>query len=532
MPNDKQRPNQESASTGSLLEKVTASITLGHLCFLPIWDLIIGGSPRLFHLDESLATVCLAPLSFLTITISLIGFICLHRLSKTFRTTYRIIWISLVVWGTFSLIRIFIYGYLNKFHLVASFAFIKILVMFIGITLLCVTALFCSLQNWVNYSRRTILIISPFVLFIWGQVGYYLYTKPQSKPIRLQINSSNPGSTIWILLFDELDGHSVLEKPNQENVLSEFHFWKTFSFFGTNAYPPARATLWSIPALTQGYRIANCPSDMNYINNAETLFKSGKDKNWDWSDNIFSDIAQKNGRSEVIGWGEFPYHALYQGSVTKLWVLTEKLQSDPTHGIPSFIALLRAMLFESTVAPLKAARLSRGEAHGRLLNNIHSILTEITNKDLPKLVWIHYPIPHYPAIKKGGSYSDNLISVNNELKFFRELLQNKGLWDDSTIFIMSDHWFRKPTKGLPKDYIDFTRGFENRWSVSDHRVPFFLKLPHQTTGFIHRAGFNTIVFRKLLKEIQTGEAATPTSVSTWLDAHTPYAESPDTLTDP
>lgn len=520
--------NFRSRFTGDIFLEFLACMTLGHLCFLPIWEFAAGGSPRLFLLDESLGLTIFLPLFTITSLLCLVGMFALHLRHKKTRTLGNLLWIVLVFFAFFSLCRTAIYGYLSKFHLVASSTGTKITIMVFCVLFLILTMAISNVNQWITSSRRILTIISPFILIVWVQTLNFL----NSKPFTLHANPSlvkSTSSPIFILIFDELDGKISIDEPPQNTGMYEFDFWKTFSIHATHAFPPAGGTLWSVPAMIQGQQISNQPIGVDYINSWQALAKIGKSKQWNWSDNIFNDIAQQQGKSELIVWQGFPYQPIYSNSVNDLWFLTEKVQSITTNTNPSFLSLLHMINLEILFGPFRAIHSSPSNAHVQILGKINNRINNLLKNPPPSLVWIHYPVPHWPPIKRGGSYSDNLLSADRELRLFRETMQKKGWWDDSTIFVMSDHWFRKPIYLSSEKCDEFIVGFKDRWNSKDHRVPFLLKLAHQKNGLMHKQGFNTIILRALVAAIRRAEVDTPEKVSIWLDRNSPFAESPTTL---
>lgn len=513
---------------GETLLEFIACMTLGHLCVLPVWEFAAGGSPRLFLLDESLGLAIFPPLFTATLLFCFAGMAALYLRRQKLRTIGNSLWTILVSISFISLCRTAIYGYLVRFHLVASSTGIKIAIMLFLFLLFMLTIYILNIERWIINSRRALTIASPFILLIWTQTLLFLASKPFTLRPPSPTTKFNP-NPIFILIFDELDGKICIDGPSQSTGMHEFELWKTFSIHATNAFPPAGGTLWSIPAMVQGQQISNQPIGVDYVNSWQALTKIGKSKQWDWSSNIFNDINQQNNNSELIVWQGFPYQPIYTNYVNNLRFLTEKVQADAINIDSSFFQLLSAVNLEIFEGPFKAFYSSPSNAHAHILSKINNHIDDLLKSPPPSLVWIHYPIPHWPSVKRGGSYADNLLSVDHELKLFREALQEMGRWDDSIIFVMSDHWLRRPTYLSAEKCDEFIVGFKDRWKSKDHRVPFFLKLAHQKKGVTHNKGFNTIILRGLVAAIRRAEITTPEDVSIWIDRNTPYSESPTTL---
>jgi hypothetical protein len=104
-------------------------------------------------------------------------------------------------------------------------------------------------------------------------------------------------------------------------------------------------------------------------------------------------------------------------------------------------------------------------------------------------------------------------------------MERTKTWDDTTIVISSDHWWRT-------EYWDVRKPIWSRaddaYSAegADHRIPFLVKLRGQKTGSKYEASFNTVLTHDLILDVLRKKISAPEQVSAWLDAHKTIGESP------
>ena len=151
------------------------------------------------------------------------------------------------------------------------------------------------------------------------------------------------------------------------------------------------------------------------------------------------------------------------------------------------------------------------------------------------LIFIHSPAPHPPGIYdrvKGDfslagrhSYLDNLALVDRTLGELRRAMESAGVWDQTTIIITADHWWRTEmwSRGPFWTREDAAAAGSGRM---DHRIPFVLKLAGQREQLTYTPGFNTVVTHDLVLALLRGDVSTPGSVAGWLDRHRSITDSP------
>ena len=512
---------------------IIVCLTLSHIMFISMWDLTLGHSPRMYMLDDSFSDLILIPLLIITLLSTIISRGSLYTYQRKQSGLAGYFWTSMVTLASISLTRLAVTSpYITKLQLLLGFTRLKLVILIIVIFLLFVSIVKFKQNKWIQYSYAFVLVMSPIVIGIWAPlITRYIKNNPISRLSKHREPITHDShKTLWVLLFDELDGATVLDNPDGRNRMPELLAWNAFSINCTKAYPPTGSTLFSIPALIHGRQIETADSGSEYEFNLRKIKTEGGNSNWNWDDSIFSDIKSQGGSTAVIGWS-FPYAPLYGRTVDAIYSVSPKaVQSGFIHNI-NFITLLWVIPVEQFLGPVLFNSMSEEnfvQTHLDELNQTREFLTNIMDNPLPDLVWVHYPIPHFPAtIGREGTYLDNLKIVDTEIAEFRKQLQIRGRFDEATVIILGDHWFRKTPTNYP-----FSRGLENRWHSKDHRTPFIIKLPPQSIGIIHENGFNSIVTRGFIKELRSGGSSTPRDVGKWLDQHTPYSESPATLTSP
>lgn len=506
------------------LRSAIAALALAHIIFLPGWDLAIGGTPRLFLIDDYVGTRIIIPLMMLTLIFASLGFACL----QTWRMRPRfanLIWISLVLLAAFSICRTILFTtWVRQIPFIAMNPMVKMCIPIIWIIGWSLPLVWIHFDRYIKISRLLFLLTSPLIIIIWAQLGWTIFNEQKNHQDHGQamVDSHH---TIWVLIFDELDQKLAMESPKSLSICPEFDQWKRFSLFSEQAYPPTNATLTSIPAMISGKQLVKSPTPDNYEFSTQTVREAASQTSWNWSDSLFCDIQRQGNTVAVIGWC-FPYGPFYSQDVDRMRWVSPKASALGISRDNTFPSLLYSLLVEVSVAPILYSHRdleSQSRTQMEAVSKVGRYLDDAIKGPLPDLMWVHFPVPHSPsALDAHGNYLGNLVVADRELARLRERLVQAGRFDEATIIILGDHWFRRSTDPL------FIRGVENRWDTQDHRIPFFIKLPNQKTGLIESRGFNTIILRRLVNALRSKHIQTPKEVGEWLSANTPYKESPIT----
>ena len=97
------------------------------------------------------------------------------------------------------------------------------------------------------------------------------------------------------------------------------------------------------------------------------------------------------------------------------------------------------------------------------------------------------------------------------------VLEDAGLWENSTVLVTSDHWYRpKVRKPWLRQGEEFTLT-----NYTDYRVPLLIKLPGQRHSAAYDTPFNAIITHDLILELiaKPSALADPGALVDWLNEH-------------
>ena len=363
-----------------------------------------------------------------------------------------------------------------------------------------------------------VLILSPFVLIAlfqgaWLTIKYRANAElSRSELLAPPLNSNKEGARrVVLLVFDELDQRKAFVERLAGLELPEFDRLREQAIFATAAYPPGSDTLWSLPALTVGKQVSGAlalrPNALNL-----TLKGSNEEVGWGTLPNIFSAARADGFDTALVGWYH-PYCRVLGSSLTSCFWEPVVDAISPLRGKPTVrksmsywaeTALFRVpgmfRLFESRYET------ERCEAHKEQYLRILEQAKMVARKREYGLTLLHFPIPHHPFIYDRSrnalssdpyrTYDDNLVLADRTLGELRREMEAAGLWDDTTIIVTSDHWWRTPKDGKV-----------------DKRVPFIMKLARQNEGVTYDGAFNSVVTSQLIHTILNGDLSTSACVA-------------------
>lgn len=402
-----------------------------------------------------------------------------------------------------------------------------------------------SWLNWQNYffeaAKLFCLILAPFWLITFTLAIWQFFTlqpivetsiKTQLSAIQPKEKTAIKNRVIWII-FDELD-YSV---PFEKGVVSlpEFEKLKQTSFFATNAVPPAYTTRDATASLITGKKVE--ASEAISRNDLRLKFADGEAK-FSETPNIFRKVKSLNGETAVVGWVQ-PYCRVIGADLSACqWHSFDSVNDYQPNTLGKIMLrnvqnLLVSIPFGWRVNSLIDSGLDRIlEDKGyrpRHLEMLDATREIVVNPNID-LAFIHLPFPHPPnyynaqkgdfdqVLSKQTSlknlYFDNLILTDKVLGEIRKTLEERNLWDDSTVIISSDHQWRVNVyqNQLFDKELKITNGKE------DVRVPFFLKLKGKKDSVIYEKPFNTVITSDLILAIMKGEVAKIEDVKKWLEA--------------
>jgi hypothetical protein len=481
------------------------TLTLVHLSFLRVWNQL--SNPQILFFSDPLPNfldIFILAAQEIFISLFVVSFFTRFRqLSKWLQVIEKIIYIAFFTQFLWGLKQTF-----TDWKVLESYLFFRsfpLLIQFLTVTIFGILFIFLFLKK--NYYfllptlKKIFLILSPIILihFIWAWIYFFL---PQTS----NLDKTNPpvytdtkrfhSRIIW-MIFDELDESVVFDQRLSKIDLPNLDALKQNSLSASKAYPPANYTPYSMSSylLRKLVRLTIPTSPFSAI----LKLRDHTEIPWEGTENLFQKLFNLSRSIEVIGW-HIPYCKLYQP-----WLHTCFHHNSNYFGGRSFI--------EKTLNPWQIS--NPFSIRDRALKNYFSTVNKL--KDLIRtsytdFIFVHWPIPHSPGIydadtKKFRStiflkpwYIGNLLLVDKTLGEIRDLLEQEGKWDETTLLVTSDHWYRE----LPN---------------SDHRIPFLLKMKGQKEGIEYKEEFNTILLHDLLLELAAEKLKNPQEVVEWLNIH-------------
>lgn len=383
-----------------------------------------------------------------------------------------------------------------------------------------------------------VLALFPFVLVTfsksaWIMINYNSADRGAVKPFPPPCESKKTHGPIMLwIIFDELDQRLTFPERPDTVKLPEFDRLRGQSIYACNAYPPAGATLLSVPALITGKLISKArPVSADEL---EITFAGTREAvKWSNQPNVFSKARKAGHNTAVVGWYH-PYGRVIGGSLNAyscypLRMSVDEMKMPVPERMISQLALLPGSIPMVHRIPIMRDRKLKQERQDYIMiyrNVLEDAKNAVTGPD-PGLVLVHWPVPHPPGIynrfKKEfvsdceSSYLDNLELADRSLGELRSAMESAGLWENAIVLVTSDHWWRiNLWKPLPawtrEDELASANGM-------DQRIPFLLKLAGQKEPINYDPAFNTIVTHDLFLALLSGELSDPDSVIRWLNRH-------------
>jgi sulfatase-like protein len=544
------------------LKDLITALSLSNLCFLAAWrSVIYSDDPHGYHLTEH--TLWRSSVGLMMDVLILAS---LFWASYVFaRRWRRERLLALARWGflfvafaALDSVRRQFYGPLTApafISVVGKPVFVGLLA---GLAVLIVYTLARYSRRVISIARAIVLILSPFALMTFAQAGWSLVkSRPAKAAAKNKSEYRAPGDmdvrpaarVLWII-FDELGYHAAFASRPPSVQLPELDRLRAESLVAANAYPPARWTLVSIPALVTGRLVADAlPSSYNEL--ALTFGEAGQTQppqppqSWSAQPNVFSRAREIGVKSAVVGW----YHPycrvigadLDRCSFTVVANETDRLNQRLSQSmIEHFRTLGRAAPVIREVLPksVKSGAGWQSTYVWDLKRMTQESAAAATDGSL-SLVMIHFPAPHFPcqydrrkgdftvedfAVKSRCNYFDNLELVDRTFGDLRRAMERAGSWDNTVVLLSADHWWR--TEIWPKNQSWTEEEQAVKSDDSDHRVPFMLKLKGQRESLIYQPSFNTVLSQELILALLRGDLSAPPDVTAWLDRNRSIEKSP------
>jgi Sulfatase len=362
-----------------------------------------------------------------------------------------------------------------------------------------------------------LLILSPFVLMtvgraVWSAATYNpqpFLDHPPHPPV--QPGKATDIRAVW-LIFDEMDQRLTFDERCSDLQLPELDRFRQTSVHASQALPPSGATLTSLPSLITGRLVKAArptgPSDLliSYVGSSAPV-------SWAGQPNVFT-RAHALGLNTALGGWYHPYCRILASDVTQCnWSPMELMIN--TVGRKFQTALLDQMrgVFETSLySPFGQSLVTKARVR-REATLVAWAQTVIADPSI-SLAFVHLQPPHTPYAynRRSGlfdlqnsavqGYIDSLALVDKTFGELRRTMEQANVWDHTAVLISSDHWYRSAPQLDGK---------------LDHRVPFLLKLPGQTTAATFDQPFNTVLSQELLLCILKKDIRTAQDVVRWLE---------------
>jgi hypothetical protein len=314
---------------------------------------------------------------------------------------------------------------------------------------------------------------------------------------------------VWIV-FDELDYGIAFERRPRDLSLPVLDSLRSTSVFATHAQSPGATTSVSVPALLTGEMLRR--TEPLGARDMRLVAADGSTRNLATASTILDDMHERGFRTALFGW-YFPYARLF-GNVDVVEDFPTQLYADYDGLFVTLVMQLRSLvetLYYSPFGESTAIRHHIAITTGMQRDVIH-YLRDGRNGGF---VFLHYPVPHSLNIydrrtrtfganrSVQGGYVDNLALVDRLLGEVRGTMEQAGTWDDALVVVSSDHHLRVNTF----DHV-----------IERQRVPFMVKLPHESAGMTVDAHCETVITRELVLQVVDGRLTTPAQVAGWLAA--------------
>jgi hypothetical protein len=531
------------------IKDLITALSLSNLCFLAEWrSVLYSPDPNGYHLTEHSLWR-----NSVGLMLDVLLLAALFWASYAFARRQRQgLLLAIARWGFLYVAFAALDGFRRQFYgpltapaliaVVGKPAFIALLV---GASFLIVFTLARHSRRVISIARAIVLILSPFALMTFSQTAWSLVKSRPANAAEKNRSAADAGKNIlpatrvlW-LIFDELDYHAAFAARPSSVELPELDRLRAESIVATNAYPPAKWTMLSLPALVTGRLVADArPSSYDEL--AVTFDGASEPAPWSAQPNVFSRARAIGGSAAVVGW----YHPycrvigsdLSRCSFTVVANETDRLSQRVSQSmIEHFRTLGRAAPVIREVLPESLKVGKRWEAtYIESLKRIGQDSAAAAADGALSLVMVHFPAPHFPCqydrrkddftFEGGCNYFDNLELVDRTFGDIRRAMERAGWWNDTVVLLSSDHWWRVDIWPKNQSWTEEEQAVKS--NGADHRVPFILKLKRQKGNIIYQPSFNTVLSQDLLLALLRGELLEPPDVTAWLDRHRSIEKSP------
>ncbi len=365
------------------------------------------------------------------------------------------------------------------------------------------------LANYLKQMTRIVgivcLVFSPFAFVnlakaAWSAIELASAAAP-AMPVSQRSNMERKQRVLW-LLMDGLDLNvAFLDRP-EWLALPELDRLRNQALFAHETIVYSLSTIKAIPSyLLQ--KIVRRARPIGPANLRLTFmdFENSPDADFSNAPNFFAEAAARGARIAILGYYH-PYCRLF-GEITEYCRSYTFLTYSPY--------ATNSVLQEAWSQILGITPFYKRFNAIRTYMEATREIQKIAEDPSFDLIFMHASVPHGPFIwdrkaqhftlfnMNSKGYYGNLILADRLLGAVRTSMERAGLWDNTVVFVTSDHG-------------------SNRFG----KVPFLLKMPRQKTPFEFALPFPPMrVTRDLLLEILTQRLVAPQAVAEWLEQHWP-----------
>jgi Sulfatase len=375
---------------------------------------------------------------------------------------------------------------------------------------------------------RLLLLVSPFVVFSFGQAAYRIANydpSPMADGVtasRLPDKPAGSPRVVWII-FDEWDYElSYVQHPSRI-ALPELDRLSETSLFGANVQSANMMTDWSMPALTMGREV----QDITPSTPSELMIHPKDSADWvPWShqETVFRKAREMGFNTSIVGWA-IPYCRVLNHDLSECWWYSGSNQYNSAGDtVPKLLLGQPRSLYENIYRSPFGQSLSTSR-HARSYHTVMAKAVEAACNTANGLTLIHLPVPHPPYFYSAATgrddlndtlftglprqtqqgYVDALALTARSIGELRGAMERAGVWDSTTIVFSADHPFRHRVNldGQP---------------VS-HRVPYLVKMAGQNGAIKYEPSFSALLTKGLILAVLSGDVARPEQLPAWLDQH-------------
>lgn len=397
-----------------------------------------------------------------------------------------------------------------------------------------------------------LLLLLPALMidFLLNRLGAEQAALYEPLPPQPMQKSRGPGAPRFVfLVFDEMDQRLAFERRPASLQLPQLDRLRAESVVDNRVDQTAMYTAIALPSLISGQLFTNAQAldadTLNVLPQGAKQFVA-----WRSEPNLFTRARGLGVNAELIGW-HHPYCRVLGDEVARCLALPSN------HSTAAMAAEASAteegvwptvgFLYRRQLANLWDMLHSRGEPFSEHLRDSEIQRTQQQHYFRIRdeayraaadpqigLLFVHFPTPHmFPIynrrrqnfqIDPSLDYFDNLALVDRTVGELRHVLEQAGLWDNTTILITADHGLRP---GAWIGRLGWTPELDRLTNREPpQRVPFILKLGGSTEPAVTERAFYNSIGSDLALAVLSRQVTTSSQTVAWLARHATESAKP------